>query len=80
MKSMLNIFKLLGLIYPQEDIVKAYQNIQTGTKESMAYAVELLDNTLKKEIREALLPLVEDLSREERIKACIALQRNFPEF
>ncbi len=80
MKSMINIFKLLGLIYPHEDMVKAYQNIQTGTKESMAYGVELLDNTLEKEIRESLLPLVEDLPREERIKACIALQKNFPEF
>jgi len=80
MKSLMNIFKLLGLIYPHEDIVKAYQNIQTGTKDSVAYAVELLDNTLQKEIREALLPLVEDLTRKERVKACEALGRNFPEF
>ena len=54
--------------------------IQTGTKDSVAYAVELLDNTLEKEIREALLPLVEDLSQEERIKACVALRKDFPDF
>lgn len=79
-RSLRDIFRLLGLIYPHEDIVKAYQNIQKGTKNSIAYAVELLDNTLEKELKEALLPLVEDLTRQERVKACEALQRDFPEF
>jgi len=78
--SMMDIFKLLGLIYPHEDIVKASQNIQTGTKDSVAYAVELLDNTLEKEIKHAILPLVEALSQEERVKACMALRKDFPEF
>jgi AAA family ATP:ADP antiporter len=80
MQSLMNIFKLLGLFYPHEDIVKAYQNIQTGTKDSVAYAIELLDNTLEKEIREAVLPIVEDSSQEERVKACLALQKDFPDF
>ncbi len=79
-RTLANIFKLLGLLYPHEDMVKAYQNIQTGTKDSVAYAVELLDNTLQKEIREAVLPIVEDLSREERLKACLILQKNLPDF
>ena len=79
-RSMMDIFKLLGLIYPHEDIVKAFQNIQTGTKDSVDYAVELLDNTLEKEIKEAILPLVEDLSQKDRVKACRALQDDFPEF
>jgi AAA family ATP:ADP antiporter len=79
-RSIMNIFKLLGLIYPHEDIVKAYQNIQAGTKDSVAYAVELLDNTLEKEIRDTILPMVEDLSREEKLKACRMLQKNFREF
>jgi hypothetical protein len=61
-----NIFKLLGLYYPHEDIVKAYQNLQTGTKDSIAYAIELLDNTLNKEMKDAIMPLVEDLTPEER--------------
>lgn len=79
-QTMMNIFKLLGLIYPHEDIVKAHQNIQTGTKDSVAYAIELLDNTLHKEIRDALLPIIEDLSKEERLKALLALQKNLPKF
>ena len=76
---MMNIFKLLGLIYPHMEIVKAFQNIQAGTKKSVAYAVELLDNTLEKEIREAILPLVEDISQDEKVKACLVLRKDFPE-
>jgi AAA family ATP:ADP antiporter len=61
-----DIFKLLGLVYPQEEIRKAYQNIETGTRNSIAYAIELLDNTLKKDMRDIIIPLVEDLSSSER--------------
>ena len=61
-----DIFKLLGLFYPYEDIAKAYQNIERGTTDSVAYATELLDNTLKKDLRDVILPLIEDLSPAER--------------
>ncbi len=61
-----DIFKLLGLYYPHGDIHKAYQNIKAGTRHSVAYAVELLDNTLKKDEREIILSLVEDLPPAEK--------------
>lgn len=60
--SLSDIFKLLGLIYSQDDMMKAYQNIKSGTKDSTAYAIELLDNTLNKELRELLIPIIEDVS------------------
>ena len=63
-----DIFKLLGLYYPYEDIAKAYQNIERGTRNSVAYAIELLDNTLKKDLRDVILPLIEDLSPPERVR------------
>jgi AAA family ATP:ADP antiporter len=71
-----NIFKLLGLYYPHEDIVKAYQNLQTGTKDSIAYAIELLDNTLNKEMKDAIMPLVEDLAPAERQREFQKILRN----
>ena len=61
-----DIFNLLGLYYPHEDIVKALQNLKTGTPNSVAYAIELLDNTLKKEMKDNVIPLVEDLSPGQR--------------
>ncbi len=76
--SMMNIFKLLGLIYLHEDIFKAYQNLKTGTKDSMAYAVELLDNTLEKEMRDVILPIVEDLPLSQRVRRCRSLLRVSP--
>ncbi len=59
--SLRDIFKLLGLIYSHDDMMKAYQNIKSSTKNSMAYAVELLDNTLSKEFRDRLLPIIEQV-------------------
>lgn len=74
-KRVLNIFKLLGLVYPHEDIFRAYQNVLKGTKESIAYAVELLDNTLDKDSREAVLAIVEDIPLAERIERYNALDK-----
>jgi AAA family ATP:ADP antiporter len=74
--SLWNIFKLLGLVYSHEDMIKAYQNLRTGTKDSVAYALELLDNVLEKEIRDVVFPLVEDLSPEEKMKRCRHLLAN----
>ena len=62
-----NIFKLLGLLYSHNEISSAFQSIQKGTKEAVAYGVELLDNTLSKEMRDLIIPLIED-SPEEKIK------------
>lgn len=61
-----DIFKLLGLFYSQKDIRRAYQNIRAGTRNSVAYAVEWLDNALKKDLKNALLPLVDDLNLAEK--------------
>jgi AAA family ATP:ADP antiporter len=78
--SLMNIFKLLGVVYPHEDIARAYQNIRAGTKNSVAYAVELLDNILHKEMRDILLPIIEDISLEERVQRCQSLLKSSPIF
>jgi AAA family ATP:ADP antiporter len=75
---MMNIFKLLGLIYPREDIAKAFQNIRTGTKDSVDYAIELLDNILLKEVKDILFPIIEDLPLEARVARCRSLLKSSP--
>ncbi len=52
----------------KEDIIRAYQNIQAGTRKSVDYSVELLDNILPSNIKELLLPLIEDKSFEEKVR------------
>lgn len=74
--SLMNIFKLFGLIYPREDIMRAYQNMNVGTKDSVDYAIELLDNTLQKEMRDIVVPLLEDLPLEEKVKRCRSSLKN----
>jgi len=67
-RAMKHIFELLGLILPQEDIIRAYQNLQLGTKKSVDYSIELLENILRKDIKEMLLPLVEDRPFEDKVR------------
>ena len=68
--SIKHIFELLSLIYPYEDVIKAYQNICVGTKKSIDYSVELLDNMLKKELKEFLIPLIDDITFEDKVRKC----------
>ena len=62
------IFDLLALIYPLDDMVKAYQNILQGTHRSVDYSLELLDNILDREIKLFLFPIIEDLPPEEKTR------------
>ena len=77
--ALMDIFKLLELIYPRDEIIRAYQNVRTGTKDSVAYAVELLDNILKKELKDIIFPIIENLSLEERVRRCRSLLKTFPD-
>ena len=62
------VFDLLSLIYPFDDVVKAYQNILQGTHKSVDYSLELLDNVLDRDIKLFLFPIIEDLPPEEKIR------------
>ncbi len=68
-------FDLLSLVYPADDIVKAYQNICSGTRRSIDYSLELLDNVLSNELKEFLFPLIEDLPPDEKARRCGKLLR-----
>jgi hypothetical protein len=39
-----------------------------GTKKALDYSVELLDNILKRELKEIILPLIEDTTIEEKTR------------
>lgn len=55
--DLLPVFRLLGLIHDHEDIFRAYQNLLKGTKDSIGYAIELLDHTLDSETKSRLFRL-----------------------
>jgi hypothetical protein len=60
---------LLGLIYSPEDIARALQNYSEGTKRAVDYALELLENVLSKDLKDAVLPVLEDAPVEEKSRS-----------
>ena len=67
-KTVKQIFELLSLVYPHEDIVRAYQNYQGGRKKSVDFALELLETILKKDMKDVLLPLLEEHPADEKAR------------
>jgi len=71
-----DIFKLLGLSHPHADISNAYQNLWTPTH---GHAVELLDNILKADVKDLVIPLVEDLDEAARARQFRKILKTLPE-
>lgn len=69
------VFELLGLLYSHDDIARAYQNYTEGTKRSVDYSLELLEHLLKKEIKDALMPLLEERPLDEKAAVCARILR-----
>jgi AAA family ATP:ADP antiporter len=67
-KTVKQIFELLSLVHPREDIVRAYQNYHEGSKKSVDFALELLETILKKDMKDVLLPLLEESPAAEKAR------------
>jgi HEAT repeat protein len=53
------IFRILGLLYPQIDVHAAYLGLQSKSVSVHDNALEFIDNVLKLQIREMLVPLLD---------------------
>jgi AAA family ATP:ADP antiporter len=53
------IFRLLGLRYVADDILKAYKGIKSDQADVRINAVEFLDNVLETDIKKTIIPIVE---------------------
>jgi HEAT repeat protein len=69
------ITMLLSIIYDPESVQLVRENIESGTSEGIAFALELLDLFIDKDLKPKLFPLFDDNSPEEKLKA---LQVYFP--
>jgi AAA family ATP:ADP antiporter len=72
------IYRLLTLIYPWKDIVAAEWTLQHGDTRSRASASEYLDNILSGNLRKRIMPLLEDLPREEKVRRGNVLIKSRP--
>ena len=62
------IYRLLGLIYPLKDILAARWSLENGDPRIKASAAEYLDNTLDSNLRKRIMPVLEELPIEEKVK------------
>jgi AAA family ATP:ADP antiporter len=62
------LFDLLSLAYEPQSIYHIRNNLESGTAEGVNFALELLDLVITEELKPKLFPLLDDISREDKIK------------
>jgi AAA family ATP:ADP antiporter len=72
------IYLLLGLIYPWRDVAAARWTLERGDARSRASASEYLDNLLTGQLRKRIVPILEELPLEEKVRRGNVLQRTRP--
>lgn len=62
------LFRLLGLLHSPRDMHNAHHGLSSGRPALRANALELLDNTLSKDLKSLVLPLLEAQSDADRLR------------
>ncbi len=63
-----HIYMLLGMLYDAKSIQLVKENIESGTVEGVTYAIELLDVFLSDDLKQKVIPLLDDISESEKSK------------
>jgi hypothetical protein len=63
-----HIYMLLSMIYDQKSIQLVQENIETKTNEGISYAIELLDVFLSEDLKQKIIPILDDISDIDRIR------------
>jgi len=67
------IFLILSFLRPGSDLLTAWENYASGSRDRRAYALELLDSHLTTQERGRVFPVLEDLAADERVEAVARL-------
>ncbi|MDN5217155.1 cyclic nucleotide-binding domain-containing protein [Fulvivirgaceae bacterium BMA12] len=70
-----HLYLLLSLIYDKQSIQLVRENINSGTIDGVTFAIELLDVFVSEDIKNILVPVLDDISPEEAIRR---LQEYYP--
>lgn len=62
-----HIYMLLAMLYDTHSIQLVKENIDSGTADSVTYAIELLDVFLSDHLKQRVIPVLDDLTDTERI-------------
>ena len=67
-RSVDRIYRLLGLLYPWKDIASARWAIEHGDARARSSAFEYLDNILASQLRSRLMPVLEEMPLDEKVR------------
>lgn len=62
-----HIYMLMAMLYDTRSIQLVKENIDSGTADGITYAIELLDVFLSDQLKQRVIPVLDDLSDVERI-------------
>jgi hypothetical protein len=62
-----HIYMLLAMLYDTRSIQLVKENIDSGTIEGITYAIELLDVFLSDQLKQRVIPILDDISDAEKI-------------
>ncbi len=62
-----HIYMLLAMLYDTRSIQLVKENIESGTTEGTTYAVELLDVFLSEQLKQRVIPVLDELTDTDRI-------------
>lgn len=63
-----HIYMLLSMLYDAQSIQLVKENIESGTNEGVTYALELLDVFLSEDLKQRIIPVLDDLTYSEKSK------------
>lgn len=63
-----HIYMLLSMLYDAHSIQLVKENIESKTSEGVTYAIELLDVFLSEDLKQKVIPVVDDLTYSEKAK------------
>lgn len=63
-----HIYMLLSMLYDAQSIQLVKENIESGTSEGSIYAIELLDVFLSDDLKQRVIPVLDDLPYSEKTK------------
>jgi ATP/ADP translocase/HEAT repeat protein/CRP-like cAMP-binding protein len=79
MERMTNrVYLMLSLLYPWKDIGAARWTLEHGDQRARASASEYLDNLLTGQLRKRLMPMLEDMPREEKVRRANVILKSRP--
>ena len=62
-----HVYMLLTMLYDTRSIQLVKENIESGTAEGVTYAIELLDVFLSEQLKQRVIPILDDIANSERI-------------